>query len=160
MAERDDFDESGPYRLAKDAPPVRRRYRPMPGDKASSERNDDDPYDQPVLKRFMGADPFPWALAMCVLTWVILGLIARHDYWIGLVMVGVGFGVCIGSQIWLYVSIFMDDREAGILSLISGWYRVFYLYMNPELAWRPTLLTLVGALMAFTGIALFVNNAK
>ena len=63
-----------------------------------------------------------------------------------------GIAACVLSQIWLYVSIFMEDREAGILSFVCGWYRLFYLYMNPELAWRPLVLTGVGVLMMLTGI--------
>ena len=74
-----DDDAPKPYRLSDDPPP-RRRYRPMPGARASSDR-DPDAFDEPALKRFFGTDPFPWALALCVLLWVGLALGARA--WVG-----------------------------------------------------------------------------
>ena len=55
---------------------------------------------------------------------------------------------------------FLDDREAGFMSLLCGWYRVFYLYMNPELAWRPSLLAFVGLLMMMTGGGLGLNHIR
>jgi len=151
-------DEPTPYQLADDPPP-KRRYRPMKGFRASSDREPDE-FENPALKRFLGADPFPWALALCVAIWLGLGLATRTEPLIGFVLVAAGLIVCLLSQIWLYVSIFLEDREAGFFSMLSGWYRVFYLYMNPELAWRPSILAGVGLLMAFTGIAMFVLHAR
>jgi hypothetical protein len=145
-----------PYRLS-DEPPPKRRYRPMKGFRGSSER-DPDEFDQPALKRFLGTDPFPWALALCVLIWVGLGLGARATLVCAVFLGLAGLAVIVLSQLWLYLSIFMEDREAGFLSLISGWYRVFYLYMNPELAWRPSLLALVGLLMMITGFGLGISH--
>jgi hypothetical protein len=52
----------------------------------------------------------------------------------------------------------MEDTEAGLLSLLCGWYRLFYLYLNPELTWRPALLALVGILMAMTGVGMFLTR--
>ena len=68
----EELEKIGSYKLS-DEPPPKRKYRPMPGVKASSEREPDE-FDQPALKRFLGTDPFPWALAVCVLVWVVLGL--------------------------------------------------------------------------------------
>lgn len=156
-SDKDPPDDPGAYRLS-DEPPPKRRYRAQPGFRASSER-DPDEFDQPVLRRFLGTDPFPWALALCVLLWVGLGLGTRVFPPLGLLLFFLGLAVCFLSQVWLYVSIFMDDQEAGIMSMISGWYRVFYLYMNPELSWRPSLLAFVGLAMSVTGIMMFVNNS-
>lgn len=154
MADPDPKPESpGTYHLSDDPPP-RGRYVRQPGFRASSER-DPDEFDQPVLKRFFGTDPFPWALAVCVLLWVGLGSGTRVFAPFGLLLFFAGLIVCVLSQVWLYLSIFMDDREAGILSLISGWYRLFYLYANPELAWRPAALAAVGLAMSITGLATF-----
>jgi hypothetical protein len=131
----------------------------MKGFRASSEREPDE-FDRPALRRFFGADPFPWVLAICVLIWLGLGLATKMEPLIGFVLVAVGLLVCLLSQVWLYVSIFQEDAEAGFFSLLSGWYRVFYLYMNPDLAWRPSVLAGVGLLMAFTGIGLFMTGAR
>lgn len=151
-----DTDNSGTYSLAE-SKPAKRRYVPMKGFKGSSERESDE-FDKPVLQRFLGMDPFPWALAVCVLLWVAIGLAARtHPVFCGLLIVA-GLVVCFLSQLWLYLSIFMDDATSGILLLISGWYRIFYLYMNPELAWRPTLLGAVGILMCFTGMGMLLTK--
>jgi hypothetical protein len=153
----DRVEEIGSYKLS-DEPPPKRRYRPMPGVKASSEREPDE-FDKPVLKRFLGADPFPWALAVCVLVWVALGLAAtKINPFFGLVLILAGTAVIFLSQVWLYVSILMEDREAGILSIVCGLYRVFYLYMNPEVAWRPGVLAAVGVFMMVTGFATFVSQ--
>ena len=97
-----DDDPPKPYRLS-DEPPPRRRYRPMPGVRASSERGPD-PFDEPALKRFFGTDPFPWALALCVLLCVGLGLGARA--WVGcaVLLILAGFAVIVLSQLWLYLS--------------------------------------------------------
>jgi hypothetical protein len=142
-------DAPDPYRLSDERPP-RRRYRPMPGVRASSER-DADPFDEPALRRFLGTDPFPWALALCVLLWVGLAVGARA--WVGcaVLLVLAGFVVIVLSQLWLYLSIFLDDADSGLLALVSGWYRTFYLYSNPELVWRPALLAGIGLLMVLTG---------
>jgi hypothetical protein len=153
--DRDDMPE--PYRLSSERP-TRPRYRRMKGFRASSEREPDE-FDKPALKRFLGSDPFPWALALCVLLWVGLGLAARAEPLFGVVLILAGLVVCFLSQVWLYVSIFMDDREAGILSLICGWYRLFYLYANPELVWRPSVLAGVGILMMITGFGMFLTRA-
>jgi hypothetical protein len=151
-------DDPTPYRLA-DEPLPRQRYRPMRGFRASFER-EPDPFDQSALRRFFGTDPFPWALALCTLLWVGLGLATRAEPLIGFALVALGLIVCLASQVWLYLSIFMEDTAAGFMSLLSGWYRVFYLYMNPELAWRPSILAGMGILMAFTGIGLFLTRAS
>ena len=147
-----------PYRLSDDPPP-KRKYRPMPGVRASSERGPDE-FDKPVLKRFLGADPFPWALAVCAIVWLGLGLGARA--WLGCagLLVLAGLATVVLSQLWLYLSIFLDDVEAGILSLMWGWYRVIYLYMNPELAWRPSLVAAVGLLMMLTGMGLGIHGLR
>jgi hypothetical protein len=147
--------DPGTYGLADDPPPPRRRYRPMPGARASSER----PEEEPALRRFFGLDPFPWVLAICVLVWIGLGLVARQVPPVGFVLVGVGLLVCLLSQVWLYLSIYETDQDSFFWSLLSGWYRLFYLYMNPELVWRPSVLALVGILMALTGIGIFMNSA-
>ena len=70
----------------------------------------------------------------------------------------VGAMVMVLSQVWLFMSIWEDDQDSFILSLISGWYRIFYLYSNPELTWRPGLLALVGFLMMGSGLILFASN--
>jgi hypothetical protein len=145
-----------PYRLSHDPPPGR-RYRPMPGVRASSERGPDE-FDKPVLKRFLGTDPFPWALALCVVVWVGLGLGARA--WVGCagLLVIAGLVTVVLSQLWLCLSIYEDDRVSGILALVSDWFRSLYLHMYPELAWRPTLLAVVGVLMVFTGTGLGIHG--
>jgi hypothetical protein len=158
MADESEDEALEPYRLA-DEPPPKRRYRPMKGFRASSER-DPDEFDKPALKRFLGTDPFPWALALCVLLWVGLGLGNRVTPICSGLLVLAGLAVMFFSQVWLYLSIFMDDMEAGIFSLISGFYRVAYLYMNPELAWRPSLLALVGLLMMITGFGLGISHLR
>lgn len=151
-------DDQTTYQLA-DEPPPKRRYRPMKGFRASSRREPDE-FDRPVLRQFVGSDPFPWVLTFCVLIWIGLGLATKAEPLIGFGLVVVGLLICLLSQVWLYVSIFLEDAEAGFFSLLSGWYRVFYLYMNPDLAWRPSLLAGVGVLMAFTGIGLFIVRAQ
>jgi hypothetical protein len=160
MAARADEPESDgkPYRLS-DGPPPRRRYRPMMGFRGSSERGPDE-FDRPALKRFLGTDPFPWALALCVVVWVGLGLGARVTPISALVLGIAGLAVIILSQLWLYLSIFMDDSQAGVISLLCGWYRMFYLYMYPELAWRPSLLAFVGLLMTITGFGLGISHLR
>lgn len=157
MARLDRDDIPDPYRLSNE-PVVRPRYRPMKGFRASSEREPDE-FEKPALKRFLGSDPFPWALALCVLLWIGLGVATKYEPLFGFVLVLAGLMVCVLSQVWLYVSIFMDDREAGILSLICGWYRLFYLYANPELAWRPSVLAGIGILMMITGCGMFATRA-
>jgi hypothetical protein len=153
--DRDDMPE--PYRLSNERP-TRPRYVRMKGFRASSDRESDE-FDKPALKRFLGSDPFPWALALCVLVWIGLGLATRAEPLFGVALILAGLAVCFLSQLWLYISIFMDDREAGILSLISGWYRLFYLYSNPELAWRPSVLAGVGVLMMITGCGMAWTRA-
>jgi hypothetical protein len=158
MATDDSSDDLTAYRVA-DEPPPERRYRPMKGFRASSEREPDE-FDKPALKRFLGSDPFPWALALSAVLWIALGLATRAEPLIGLALFFLGLLVCLLSQVWLYVSIFLDDTEAGFLSLLCGWYRLIYLYMNPELTWRPALLALVGILMSITGVAMFIGRAN
>jgi hypothetical protein len=145
--------DPGTYGLS-DEPPPKRRYRPMPGVKASSWR----PPEEPKLRRFFGLDPFPWVLAACVVVWVGLGLMTRVVPIAGMFLAAAGIMVMFLSQLWLYLSIFEDDRDSFILSLLSGWYRIFYLYLNPEIAWRPGVLAAVGLLMCGSGLILFVNN--
>jgi hypothetical protein len=145
----------GTYGLS-DEPPPKRRYRPMPGVKASSER----PPEEPKLRQFFGLDPFPWVLAVCVLVWVGLGLASRLVPAVGLVLMMVGFAVIVLSQMWLYLSIFEDDQDSFWLSLISGWYRIFYLYLNPEIAWRPGVLAGIGILMVVTGVGMYVMGIQ
>ena len=111
-----------------------------------------------MLRRFFGTDPFPWALALCVVIWVGLGLGARATPICSGVLVVAGIATIVLCQVWLYLSIFMDDRAAGILSLISDWYCTLYLWANPELSWRPSLLALVGLLMTITGMASGINH--
>jgi len=147
-----------PYRLSGDPPP-RRRYRPMPGSRASSERGPD-PFDEPALNRFFGTDPFPWALALCILLGVGLGLGTRAWAGCAVLLVLAGFAVIILSQLWLYLSIFLEDADSGLLALASGWYRTFYLYANPELVWRPALLALAGLLMIMTGVVVGVGQLR
>ena len=151
-------DEPEPYRLSDDPPP-KRRYRPMPGVRASSEREPDE-FDKPVLKRFLGTDPFPWVLALAVIVWIGLGLGTR--VWLGCagLLVVAGIATMVLAQLWLCLSIFEDDRGAGIFALVSDWFRSIYLYMYPELAWRPSLLTAVGALMMFTGLGLGISGLR
>ena len=153
-----DDDTPTPYRLS-DEPPPRRKYRRMPGVRASSEREPDE-FDQPVLRRFLGVDPFPWVLALSVLLWVGLGLGARA--WIGCagLLVLAGIATVVFSQVWLCLSIFQDDPASGILSLVFGWYRSLYLYLNPEVGWRPTVLAVVGVLMVFTGIGVGLGGLR
>jgi hypothetical protein len=143
------------YGLSEDPPP-KRRYRAMPGVKASSER----PPEEPKLRQFFGLDPFPWVLALCVLVWVGLGMASRVVPQMGLVLMMVGFAVIVLSQAWLYLSIFEDDRDSFFIALISGWYRIFYLYLNPELAWRPGVLAGIGILMVVTGVGMFVMGIQ
>ena len=149
-------DDPTPYRLSDERPPER-RYRPMKGFRASSERGPD-PFDEPALKRFLGTDPFPWALALCVLLWVGLGLATKVEPAIGFVLFFLGLLVCFLSQLWLYLSIFFDDIQEGFFCLLSGWYRLFYLWANPELTWRPGVLAVVGILMSATGIGLALTR--
>jgi hypothetical protein len=151
-------DTPQPYRLSDDPPP-KRKYRPMPGVRASSEREPDE-FDQPVLKRFLGTDPFPWALALCAVVWIGLGLGTR--VWVGCagVLVVAGVVTVILSQLWLCLSIYEDDRVSGFLALVSDWFRSMYLHMYPQLAWRPTLLAVVGLLMMFTGVGLGVDGFR
>jgi hypothetical protein len=156
MASSKSPEDPGTYGLAKEPPP-KRRYRPMKGFKASSEREPDE-FDQPVMRRFLGTDPFPWMLATAVALWIFLGLATRAEPIFGVVLILAGFGVILTAQIWLYVSIFLDDADHGILSLCFGWYRALYLYMNPEVAWRPMLLSFVGLMMILTGAAVGLNG--
>jgi hypothetical protein len=142
-----------PYRLSDDPPP-KRRYRPMPGAAAS----DDRPPEEPVLRRFIGHDPFPWALAVCVLVWVGLGVGSRSYPPLAWVLIGAGVVIIVLSEIWLYISIYEDDRAHGVFSLLSNWYRFIYLHMNPEIGFRPTILAIVGLLMCFTGMGLSLNR--
>jgi hypothetical protein len=142
-------DEPEPYRLADD-PPAKRRYRPMPGVEASDKR----PPEEPTIKRFIGHDPFPWVLGLCVLVWVGLGLGSRSYPPLAYALLVAGFVVLVASEIYLYISIYETDRASGVFSFLSNWYRFAYLHMNPEVGFRPTVLALVGLLMAFTGMGL------
>lgn len=155
MADADD-EPPKPYRLSDELPP-RRRYRPMPGIRASSDREPDG-FDKPALKRFFGTDPFPWALVLCVLVWVGLGLGTRQWAPCSVLLAIAGLAVIVVSQVWLYLSIFFDDARDGFLAFVCGWYRTFYLYSNPELAWRPGLLAFVGFLMMITGFGLGISH--
>jgi len=154
----DRVEEIGTYQLSDESKP-KRRYRPMPGVKASSDREPDE-FDKPVLKRFLGNDPFPWAVVLCVLMWVGLGLAASriHPAFAGLLFLA-GMAVIVLSQVWLYASIFLEDLEAGVLSFVCGFYRIAYLYQNPDLTWRPGVLTVMGLLMIVTAGALMANRA-
>jgi hypothetical protein len=154
----DDSEDVEPYRLSKDPPP-RRRYRPMMGFRGSSERGPDE-FDKPALKRFLGTDPFPWAIALSVVAWVGLGLAARSFPICSVFLWTGGLAVVVLSQVWLYLSVFFDDPDGGLWSLFCGWYRTFYLYMNPELAWRPSLLALLGLLMMVTGFGLGISHLR
>jgi len=154
----DRVEEIGTYGLSDESKP-KRRYRAMPGVKASSERGPDE-FDQPVLKRFLGQDPFPWALAICVLMWIALGLAASrvHPAFAGLLFL-FGMAVMVLAQVWLYVSIFLDDLQEGILAFVFGMYRVMYLYTNIDLVVRPLILTVIGLLMIITSGAIMANHA-
>src|SRR5438105_10286813 len=98
MATSESGDDWTPYGVSKERPP-KRRYRPMKGFRASSER-DPDEFDKPVLKRFLGTDPFPWALAVSVLLWVGLGSAARQEPFFAFALVVAGLGVAALSQVW------------------------------------------------------------
>ncbi len=145
-------DDPEPYCLSDDPPP-KRRYRPMPGAEASTE-----PPEEPALKRFIGQDPFPWALGLCVLIWVGLGLGSRSYHPLAWVLVGTGIVVMVLSEIWLYISIFEENRASGVFAFLSNWYRLIYLHLNPEIGFRPTILAIVGLLMCFTGMGLSLNR--
>ena len=62
------------------------------------------------------------------------------------------------SEVWLYISIFEDDRSHGVFAFLSNWYRALYLHLNPEMGFRPTILGLVGLLMSFTGAGLAATS--
>ena len=92
--------------------------------------------------------------------WIGLGLGARVSPVCSGLLVVAGIATIVLSQVWLYLSIYTDDRASGILSLISDWYCTIYLWANPEVAWRPSLLALVGLLMTITGMALGINHFR
>ena len=89
-----------------------------------------------------------------------LGLGTRA--WVGcaVLLVLAGFAVMILSQLWLYLSIFLEDADSGLLALVSGWYRTFYLYTNPELVWRPAALAIAGLLMMMTGVVVGIGQLR
>lgn len=161
MAESDD-EPPEPYRLS-DEPPPGRRYRPMPGVRASSARGPDK-FDKPALRRFLGTDPFPWALALCVVIWVGLGLGNRSWAGCSVVLGFAGMAVIGLSLLWLYLSLFFDDPRDGAVGLISRWYQTLYvrtyLYNYPEVAWRPGLLAFVGFLMTVTAFGLGISHLR
>jgi hypothetical protein len=51
-------------------------------------------------------------------------------------------------------------RPPHWLSLVSKWHRLFYLHQNPELTWRPMVVTGCGLLMILTGVFLFLSQIK
>jgi hypothetical protein len=145
-------DDRDAYRLSDDPPP-KRRYRPMPGTGPSKP-----PAEDSLLRRFIGHDPFPWVLAVCVLVWVGLGLGSRSHPELAWALVVAGIVVVVLSEVYLYVSIFEENRASGVFSFLSNWYRLIYLHMNPEIGLRPTVLAIVGLLMCFTGMGLSLRG--
>ena len=127
----------------------------MRGFRASSER-DPDEFDKPVLKRFLGTDPFPWILALAVLLWVSLGLAARHEPVFGGILVLAGIAICFLAHLWLFLSILLDG-DGGFSAVLSTWMWTFCTYRYAEVIWRPGLLTFVGVMMMFTGMGMGLN---
>jgi hypothetical protein len=150
-------DNPGTYRFSEDEPPRRRRYVPPPGADPHPEFGAPEPSP---LGRFAGLDPLPFILAVVAVLWVGLGLATGVWPWMGLVLAGAGLLVCLAGQVYLHWLIFREDERHGWLSLFSDWYRVFYLHQNPELTWRPMLVTACGLLMILTGVALFLAKIK
>jgi hypothetical protein len=157
MVRRDRDDMPEPYRLSN-VPPTRPHYVRMKGFRASSERESDE-FDKPALKRFLGSDPFPWALALCVLVWIGLGLATRAEPQFGLALIGSGLLICLLAQVWIYVSLAQEDPVGAAISVFSSWYRTFMMYTYADVIWKPMLLTLIGVLMVFTGAGMFWTRA-
>lgn len=157
MARLDRDDMPDPYRLSNE-PVVRPRYRPMKGFRASSERGPDE-YDKPAFKRFFGNDPFPWALALCVVLWVGLGLATRIEPLFGLALIGAGLMMCALCQVWIIVLLIQEDKVGGAISIFSSWCRSYLLYINADLVWKPMVVTFIALLMVLTGAGMFWTRA-
>lgn len=144
-------DDKTTYGLA-DEPPPERRYVAQPGFKASRSRPEQD--DTPAWRKLLAGDIFLWLYAACAVIWVTFGLMARRDPAWAYALMAAGFGVVAICAVWKILSIFAESPAAGMLSMLSGWYQAIYLRLNPEVAWRPRLLALVGVLMVMTGFGL------
>lgn len=151
-----DDSNPGTYGVSKEKP-AKRRFIPQPGFQASTPRVKDK-FDEPLWKRFIGDDLFPWALALCTVLWISLGLAARRDPMFATALVGVGLIACVLGQVWLYLAIFQENATSGVLSLLSSWYRFFYLHLHPEIGWRPKLISAMGLLMAATGVGILMSR--
>jgi len=138
---------SGEYRLSDEEPP-KRRHVPLP---PQFDDEDAEPEPESLLARIMARDPFPWMLGASVLIWVGLGLASRKWPPLAFVLIAAGTVVFTLGQVYLYVLIYLESPQDALLSFLSGWYRQFYLWQNPELALKPVLLSGVGILMIVTG---------
>lgn len=162
MARRDrEADESGEvestYGLAPPDKQKEPRYRPMRGFRASSNIGKEGPPPSP-LARLIGDDPFPWLICLSVIVWVALGIAGKYSMIFAIALGAMGLFVCFLAQVYLYLSIWESDRGSLLWCLLSDWYRLFYLYSNPEVAWRPTLVAIVGLFMVFTSGALIMMH--
>lgn len=134
-----------PYELKDDEPP---RSVSFPGKKRSRIRKH---HRDPFLIRLMDWDPFPPIMISAVIAWIGLGLGSRHWPWMSFVLTAVGFFVVVLGQVYQFALIFRDDTTHGIFSMLSGWYRAFYLQANQELTWKPIVISICGLMMILTG---------
>jgi hypothetical protein len=149
-------DDERVFRLRDDRPARRPRYVPPPGFDLHADEPDESP-----RRSFPGSfDPFFILLGIAAVFWLGLGLATARWAWMGLVLAAVGLLVCLVSKLYLSLLIFQEDREAGIWSLVSKWYQVWYLHQNVELTVRPMIVGVVGLLMIATGVLLFLARAK
>lgn len=144
------------YRLADDTPPKRRPVptRPAPTDEY-------EPAPDTFFDRVMGSNPFLIILAVVVLTWVVLGLLAMKWPVVGLALVLAGLATIVVGQIYLYALIFHEGgTQHGLLSFFCDWYRLIYLHMNIELTLKPNLIMGCGLFMILTGAFTFLSSLR
>jgi hypothetical protein len=151
-------DDPGTYSFS-DRPPPKRKFVPRP-----RRRFDPDDGDEPAGDR---SDPwwaFDWfwpALLVAGILWVGLGLPAMKWHWVGLGLVAAGLAVIAFGQFYLYMTIREQDGwETAMLAYLFSWHRLLYLHQNIELTLKPNVLSLVGVLMAVTGIGLFLIGLR
>lgn len=129
------------YKLADDPPPPRPRAVSL-----SREPDDSPSRSEPI-------DLFPFLLGGVVLVWVGLGLAARGRPPVALVLVVAGGVVVALGQLYLLWTICQDNPRDAFWSALFDWYASIWSHLNPDLVWRPFLISGCGLLMMVTGWA-------
>jgi hypothetical protein len=137
-------------------PRPRRRRRPRLEEEHDEEKSSRFWFPSELIH---GLDNFFALVLVAVAFWVLLGVIGLFVTPVAFLLVILGIILAAGGQIWFLIVAFQEDIVTGILVLLVPFYALFFLISNLEIAGRPFVVNLVGALMLVTGIAIIMRAA-